>query len=142
MIKKKAKKKANGKKARKKPAKKRAVRRDKDPAEVRKEISGMVKSSAKGICKAVVGHAMQGELAPAKYLFEMAQIFPGVDKSEQPAEEPDSLAKMLLEKLEPAEPRPEEKEYDEEPSQEKSPAGPSEPGETGVDEKKSEAVLV
>lgn len=70
-----------------------------DPAEVREELAGMVKSGARGIAKAVISHAMQGELAPAKYLLEMAGVFPATHDGEQATEEEDCLAKTLLDCL-------------------------------------------
>lgn len=70
-----------------------------DPAQVREELAGMVKSDAKNIAAAVIDHAKQGELAPAKYLLEMAGVFPATNDGEQATEEEDCLAKTLLDRL-------------------------------------------
>jgi hypothetical protein len=98
MIKKKAK---AQKAAAKKPAKKRTVRAKKqsDPAQVREQLAGIVKSKAKGITKELVDHAMHGELAPAKYLLEMAGVYPATSDDGQTTEAEDCLAKTLLDRL-------------------------------------------
>ena len=70
-----------------------------DPAQVREELAGIVKSGARDIAKAVMGHAKQGELAPAKYLLEMAGVFPAMNEGEHATEEEDCLAKTLLDRL-------------------------------------------
>lgn len=111
MIKKKEKKRGTAKKAAKRKA---AQKKHLDPAQVREEIAGMVKSGAKDITEAVMDHAMHGELAPAKYLFEMAKIYPAVNDGEQATVEEDCLAKTLLARLDavkkPAAPSEEEEE--------------------------------
>jgi hypothetical protein len=100
MMKKKAKK--TGKNARKAAPKRRAgKKKTKDAGQVREEIAGMVKQEAKKITAAVVDKAKLGELAPIKYLFEVAKIYPQVEGEENPQEE-ENLAKMLLARLEPA----------------------------------------
>ncbi|HKI27051.1 MAG TPA: hypothetical protein VKA07_12040 [Candidatus Sulfotelmatobacter sp.] len=97
------KKKAKQKSAAKAPAKKRpAQRKQLDPAQVREEIAGMVKSGAKEITEAVMDQAMHGELAPAKYLFEVAKIYPAANDGEQATQEEDCLAKTLLARLDAA----------------------------------------
>ena len=59
----------------------------------------MVKSKAKKITQAVISHAYNGELAPAKYLLEMAGVYPAsVEESTSSADE-ESLAKTLLDRL-------------------------------------------
>ena len=96
MIKKKTKKKSTAKApARKRPAQKKQT----DPAQVREEIAAMVKSGAKDITEAVMDQAMHGELAPAKYLFEVAQIYPPANDGESATEEEDCLAKTLLARI-------------------------------------------
>jgi hypothetical protein len=97
MIKKKAKGKTTKKSTKKKKA---AVKRD--PAQVREEIAGMVKSGARDITEAVMGEAKRGELAPAKYLFEMAGVYPPVTDGSQATPEEDSLARTLLDRINPA----------------------------------------
>jgi len=93
------KKKAKSKKAAKKVSKKRTPRKQLDPAKVRQEIAGMVKSGAKKITQAVISHAYNGELAPAKYLLEMAGVFPAMTDGSEASAEEDSLAKTLLDRL-------------------------------------------
>lgn len=83
------------KNARKKRTKKKKV----DPAKVREELSGMVKSEAKNITEAVMDHATQGELAAAKYLFELAGVYPPMTDREPDMEEEDCLARTLLNRL-------------------------------------------
>ena len=98
MIKKKAKK--TGKVAKKKSGKKSTGKRKQmDAAKVREEIAGLVKAGAPKIAVAVIDQAAHGELAPAKYLFEIAGIFPKPAEGEQATEEEDCLAKTLLARL-------------------------------------------
>jgi hypothetical protein len=105
MIRKKAKK--PGKRAAaNKSAKKRVSKNGKqlDPAKVRDEVAGIVKLQAKAIAHGVVDKASHGGLAQAKYLFELAKIFPseGAEPTTQAAtENEDALAKMLLDRLQP-----------------------------------------
>ena len=94
--------KAKSKTAVKKAAKKKrkvTSRKDLDPAEVRKGISTMVKSHAKTMTKAVIDLGEKGQLAPVRYLFEMAHIFPPLADGSQSSEDEDSLAKTLLNRL-------------------------------------------
>jgi hypothetical protein len=66
---------------------------------VRDDISKLVKSHAEKMAEAVIEEGEKGQLAPVKYLFEMAHIFPPpADGSESTSEE-DSLAKTLLDRL-------------------------------------------
>jgi hypothetical protein len=123
MIKKKAKSKTTKKSTKKKKA---AVKRD--PAQVREEIAGLVKSDARDITQAVIGEAKRGELAPAKYLFEMAGVYPPVTDGSQATPEEDSLARTLLDRITLAPPR---KVESEEPA-----AAPTEP--VRVEEKTEE----
>ncbi len=78
MIKKKAKGKATTRKAAAKRGSPRS-RKERNPEAVLNDIAKIVESGAKKITKAVMEQAMTGQLAPAKYLFEMASIYPGVD---------------------------------------------------------------
>jgi hypothetical protein len=96
MTKKKAKKKTTGKAARKKKA---GSKKPIDPGQVRDQISGMVKSGAKEITAAVIGQAKLGQLAPARFLFEVAKIFPPVNDGEAATAEEDCLAKTLLARI-------------------------------------------
>jgi len=96
------KKKANNRTAAKKTAKKKSKqksKKDPDPAEVRKNISIMVKSEAEEMADAVIGEGKKGQLATVKYLFEMAKIFPEATDGSQATAEEDSLAKTLLRRL-------------------------------------------
>lgn len=95
MVKRKRKKSSGKRTTRRKTTSKKPV----DPAKVREEIAGMVKSGAKDIAEVVMDHAMAGELAPVKFLFEMAGVYPpSADGSFSSAEE-DCLAKTLLDRL-------------------------------------------
>jgi hypothetical protein len=70
-----------------------------NPESVREGISKLVKSHAEKMTEAVIEEGEKGQLAPVKYLFEMAHIFPPpADGSESTSEE-DSLAKTLLDRL-------------------------------------------
>jgi hypothetical protein len=99
MIKKKAKSNTTEKKTAKKKSTPRS-RKERNPAAVHDDIARIVESGAKRITKAVLEQAMAGQLAPAKYLFEMAEIYPeGKDGNHATAEE-ESLAATLLRRLE------------------------------------------
>jgi hypothetical protein len=101
MMKKKAKGKTTATKAAKKKSttKRSRAKKQVNPAEVRNDIAKIVRSGAKKITKAVMDQAMTGQLAPAKYLFEVAAIYPpSTDGSDATADE-DCLAKTLLDRL-------------------------------------------
>jgi hypothetical protein len=70
-----------------------------DPAKVREDIAGIVKSRARKIAIAVADKAGHGELAPAKFLFEVAHIYPQALEEAVPTENEESLAKTLLDRL-------------------------------------------
>lgn len=70
-----------------------------DPAEVRKDIAKLVGSRATKVAKAVMEGALKGQLAPARFLFEVAGVYPALTDGEQATEEEDCLAKTLLERL-------------------------------------------
>jgi hypothetical protein len=97
------KKKAKGKRVAKKSGKKEgAAKKGKEPnpVGVRKEISLMVESEATVIARAVIDEGKKGQLATAKYLFEMASIFPGTEADGlQATSEEDCFAKTLLHRL-------------------------------------------
>ena len=98
MIKKKAKSKA----AAKKTAKKKSLSKGKkelNPADVRKDISKMVKSEAATMAQAVIDEGKKGQLAPVKYLLELAKIFPEATDGSQATVDEDCLAKTLLRRL-------------------------------------------
>lgn len=97
-MKKKSKGKKTGKKAPRKTS--RSVSGKKlDPAKVREDIAGIVKSRARKITIAVADKAGHGELAPAKFLFEMAHIYPQPPEGSMPPADDESFAKMLLNRL-------------------------------------------
>src|SRR5208337_2347460 len=81
---------------RKRPAK---PKRETNPAEVRKEVSKMVEAEAAEMAQAVIDEAKKGQLAPTKYLFEMASIYPPAPDGSQATTEEDCLAKILLDGL-------------------------------------------
>jgi len=140
MIKKKAKGKTVAKKtAKRKKSTPRAPRTKKqvNPAEVRNDIAKIVERGAKKIAKAVMSQAITGQLAPARYLFEVAGVYPpSTDGSHATADE-DCLAKTLLHRLDiPDEPVVRDDE-DEPLASEKHAAG-EKPGEKGTDEQDSE----
>lgn len=99
------KKKAKGKTAAKKTGKKKSssrmprVKKQANPAEVRNDIAKIVEAGAKKIAKAVMSQALTGQLAPAKYLFEVAKIYPESTDGSQASAEEDCLAKTLLHRL-------------------------------------------
>ena len=94
------KKKAKGKTATKKAGKKRAPRsKERNPAGVRNDIAKIVEAGAKKITKAVMDQAMTGQLAPAKYLFEMAEIYPQATDGSYSTVDEESLAATLLRRL-------------------------------------------
>jgi len=101
MIKKKAKgkSKSKAKKSADVTTTKRSAKKPLDPVKVRQEIAEIVKANASGITKAVTLQATQGQLAPAKYLFEMAGVFPYSTDGTFSTENEDSLAKTLLNRL-------------------------------------------
>jgi hypothetical protein len=100
------KKKAKGKKAAKKAtAKQTTTNRSKktekqvDLVAVRKSISNIVGAQAKTITKKVVQQAKDGQLATMKYLFEMAGVYPPSTDDSGMKLEDDSLAKILLDRM-------------------------------------------
>ena len=136
MTKKKATKKATGQKSAKKGRKMRP-KKELNPAEVRKQVSQIVQSEAVEMTQAVVKEGMKGQVAPVRYLFEMANIFPVQANGEQATEEEDCLAKILLSRME-APAKPEKQQEDDETAEDvddvKAPA--STPATGGNSEKK------
>jgi len=98
MIKKKAKSKAATRKTAKKKSSPKS-KKERNPAGVRNDIAKIVESGARKITKAVMDQAMTGQLAPAKYLFEMASIFPASADGSHATVDEDCLAKTLLRRL-------------------------------------------
>jgi len=100
MIKKTAKKgKVTGKKSAKKRSGVRRKREELHAAEVRRDISKLVESHAEKMAQAVIGEGEKGQLAPVKYLFEMAGVYPPSADGSLPSTEEDCLAKTLLDRL-------------------------------------------
>jgi hypothetical protein len=66
-------------------------------AEVRKVILDLVNTSAPAIALGLVGAAKEGQVAPAKYLFEVCGLFPVGEETAEKQE--DSLAYTLLKRM-------------------------------------------
>ena len=91
-----------GKTAEKKRAKKKSPpkkAKEPHPDEVRKEVSLMIETEAKGMAQAVIDRGKTGELATVKYLFEMSGVFPKSKETEEGSPHEDSLAETLLHRL-------------------------------------------
>jgi hypothetical protein len=102
MTKKKANSKATAKSTAKRATKKKSSAKGKtelNPAEVRKDISKMVQSEAATMAQAVIDEGKKGQLAPVKYLLELAKIFPEATDGSQATVDEDCLAKTLLRRL-------------------------------------------
>jgi|SRR5580765_5573958 len=100
MIKKKAKGKSKSKaKKSGKATTKRSLKKPLDPVKVHQEIAQIVKESAQEITEAVMVQATQGQLAPARFLLEMAGVFPHSTDGTFSTENEDSLAETLLNRL-------------------------------------------
>lgn len=101
-----------------------------DPAEVRKDIAKIIGLGAKKMTEAVMEEAMKGQVAPTKFLLEVAGVYPPAIDGEQATQEEDCLAKTLLERLNiPKKPAPEE---DEEPAETGDGVEEEKPEEKGV----------
>jgi len=103
MITKKGKKsKASTKKAasKKKDSSKWRKGKEKDMAEVRKDLVRLVKNAAEAMAAAVVDEGKKGQVSPVKFLLEMAGVFP-VPEAEvnAPDKREESLAETLLDRL-------------------------------------------
>jgi len=132
-----------------KSAKKNGSKKNKketNSADVRKEVSTMVKSKALAMAQAVIGETEAGEvpkdllLATVKYLFEVASIYPPQGDQEAATDEEDSLAKTLLRRLNiPEEPvRRDEDEEAKADSAEKNVAKPAQDGSESKDTRAAE----
>jgi hypothetical protein len=95
----KAKKSGASKKSAKTTAKRSPRGKNLDPAKVREEIAGIVKAGAKKLTEAVMVQANQGQLAPAKYLLEMAGVYPVATDMSPTSDREESLAETLLDRL-------------------------------------------
>jgi len=81
-------------------AKSRAISKEPvDMARVQKDISNMMGNSATEIAAGMIKAALAGELAPAKYLFEMAGLYPATEETEATNPQEDSLAHILLKRM-------------------------------------------
>ncbi len=132
-------KKTKGKATKKKAAKTKSClrsKRERNPVAVHNDIARIVESGAKRITKAVMEQAMAGQLAPAKFLLEMAQIFPKATDGSFSTTEEESLAATLLRRLDlPLEPVMRDEE--DLPKSATSPEKPAAKPEDEVEEKKS-----
>lgn len=90
--------KARGKQAKKKAPAKRRSKKPVDLQDVRQSITNLVGAEANTMADALVDEAKKGQLAPAKFLFEMAGIYPASAATAQP-EDSDDLARVLLKEL-------------------------------------------
>jgi hypothetical protein len=68
-----------------------------DFIEARKEISRQVREASIGIVDRLIELAEEGELAPAKYLFEMVGLYPAMEEAKSKPE--NSLAYTLLKRM-------------------------------------------
>jgi hypothetical protein len=80
-------------KKKKSTAKTPKAKKQANPAEVRNDIAKIVQSGAKKITKSVMDQAMTGQLAPAKYLFEVAGVYPPSTDGSHATEDEDCFAK-------------------------------------------------
>jgi hypothetical protein len=67
-------------------------------AVVRKDITNIVGNEATTLTRAVMAEGRKGQLAPVKYLFEVAGLYPASEESQTKPEEA-SLARTLLHRL-------------------------------------------
>lgn len=72
---------------------------EKTGEEVRKELAKLVKAHAKKMASAVIGQGETGQLAPMKYLLEMAHVYPKGNDGSEATKDEDCLAKTLLDRL-------------------------------------------
>lgn len=82
-----------------KSAKEKDAKSELNPLGVRKDISKMVEEHAGKMMQAVIGECEKGKLAPVRYLFEVANIFPPTSEGSQVPAEEESLAGTLLDRL-------------------------------------------
>jgi hypothetical protein len=89
-----------------KPAKKSSVSKSRKPVDleaVRAMVANTVAGQALGITSALADEAKKGDLAHAKFLFEMIGLYPVTEapasEEDQDAEEGKDLARVLLQRL-------------------------------------------
>jgi hypothetical protein len=93
-------KKAPGKTAEQSVPKKRTSKtKQVNAAQVYEQIAETVREQAPEIAQALIDRALNGDPAAAKYLFELARIFPSSDETNAGAKEEESLAKTLMHRL-------------------------------------------
>lgn len=147
-MKKKARKSDTEKKKAKKTTKRSPQGKNLDPAKVREEIAEIVKAEAKDITRAVMVQANQGQLAQARYLLEMAGVYPLATDMSPTSDREESLAETLLDRLKiPKTPvvhdeLQKEKEEDEGPNQAKKEAAAEPEKVDDEEEEKTETVTV
>jgi hypothetical protein len=109
--------KTDSKKAKKTTTTKKSVaKKEMNPTEVRRELSQIVMAGAVEMTTAVSVEAKKGQLAPTKYLLELAGVFPGNADGSVATDEEDCLAKTLLQRLNiPTEPVKLDEDEDDEP---------------------------
>lgn len=92
-------------KSKSKPATKATAKKDSkttkplDLVEVRKEITSIIGNEATKLMQAVMEEAKKGQLAPVKYLFEMAGLYPAPAETSSVDPEENSLARTLMHRL-------------------------------------------
>lgn len=119
---------------------------EKTPAEVRKELAKLILDEAEEITNALISQGKIGQLAPAKYAFEVAHIYPPVNDGSEATREEDCLAKTLLDRLNiPDKPvgRDEEEDFVTIPPRKvESESEPEKSGKESADEKEEEVTVV
>ena len=129
---------------------KKSSKKEFSPAEVRKEIAELVGLNAVDMVEAVIEEGMKGQLAPTKYMLEVAHIYPQVNDGSEVTREEDCLAKTLLDRLNiPDKPvgRDEEEDFVTIPPRRveletESEPEPEKPGQESADEKEEEVTVV
>lgn len=91
-------KRASAKGSKKKASAKSKSRKPVDLQQVRENITKLVGAEAEKMAGALADEGKKGQLAPAKFLFEMAGLFPATATAPEP-EDSDDLAKVLLTQL-------------------------------------------
>ena len=70
-----------------------------DASQVYERIAAIVRAAATEIAQALIDRARNGDPAAAKYLFDLASIFPSAGDTDAGEKEEDSLAKTLMHRL-------------------------------------------
>ena len=99
MMKKKAKKSVAGKKSAKKKGTTKKKGDELNPQGVREQIRRIIEAHAEKMTEAVAGEGEKGQVAPVKYLFEVANIHPAKEDGSEATEREESLAETLLDRL-------------------------------------------